>query len=32
MTAPLGPGLPDYLSPVAAMIEDLAIVHRYDHS
>jgi pimeloyl-ACP methyl ester carboxylesterase len=25
-----GPGLPDYLSPIAAMIEDLTVVHRYD--
>lgn len=25
-----GPGLPDYLEPVAAMIEDLSVVHRYD--
>ncbi|MET0694294.1 MAG: putative glycolipid-binding domain-containing protein [Propionibacteriaceae bacterium] len=25
-----GPGLPDYLGPVAAMIEDLTVVHRYD--
>jgi hypothetical protein len=25
-----GPGLPDYLSPVATMIEDLTVVHRYD--
>jgi pimeloyl-ACP methyl ester carboxylesterase len=26
----VGPGLPDYLSPVAAMIDDLTVVHRYD--
>lgn len=25
-----GPGLPDYLGPVAGMIEDLCLVHRYD--
>jgi pimeloyl-ACP methyl ester carboxylesterase len=25
-----GPGLPDYLAPVAAAIEDLCLVHRYD--
>lgn len=25
-----GPGLPDYLEPVAAMIDDLTVVHRYD--
>jgi pimeloyl-ACP methyl ester carboxylesterase len=25
-----GPGLPDYLAPVAALIEDLCEVHRYD--
>jgi len=25
-----GPGLPDYLGPVAAMVEDLCLVHRYD--
>lgn len=25
-----GPGVPDYLGPVAAMLEDLTVVHRYD--
>ncbi|WP_250006671.1 alpha/beta fold hydrolase [Actinoplanes sp. M2I2] len=25
-----GPGLPDYLGPVAGMIDDLCLVHRYD--
>lgn len=25
-----GPGIYDYLEPVAAMIDDLATVHRYD--
>jgi proline iminopeptidase len=25
-----GPGLPDYLGPVATLIEDLTVVHRYD--
>ncbi|MGW4798917.1 alpha/beta fold hydrolase, partial [Nonomuraea sp. NPDC004297] len=25
-----GPGLPDYLAPVAAVIDDLCLVHRYD--
>lgn len=25
-----GPGLPDYLSPVAGIIDDLCLVHRYD--
>lgn len=25
-----GPGLPDYLGQVAAMIDDLTVVHRYD--
>jgi pimeloyl-ACP methyl ester carboxylesterase len=25
-----GPGLPDYLEPVAALIDDLCLVHRYD--
>ena len=25
-----GPGLPDYLEPVAALLEDLTVVHRYD--
>ncbi|MEU6073896.1 alpha/beta hydrolase [Micromonospora sp. NPDC047074] len=25
-----GPGLPDYLGPVAGMVEDLCLVHRYD--
>lgn len=25
-----GPGLPDYLAPVAAVLEDLGSVHRYD--
>lgn len=25
-----GPGMPDYLAPVAAMVEDVATVHRYD--
>jgi proline iminopeptidase len=25
-----GPGVPDYLGPVAAMISDLGLVHRYD--
>ena len=25
-----GPGLWDYLEPVAAMLDDLATVHRYD--
>lgn len=25
-----GPGLPDYLGPVAHMVEDLCLVHRYD--
>ncbi|MBQ1076009.1 alpha/beta fold hydrolase [Micromonospora sp. C31] len=25
-----GPGLPDYLGPVAALVEDLCMVHRYD--
>jgi pimeloyl-ACP methyl ester carboxylesterase len=25
-----GPGVPDYLGPVAAMVDDLCLVHRYD--
>jgi pimeloyl-ACP methyl ester carboxylesterase len=25
-----GPGVPDYLAPVAGMVEDLCLVHRYD--
>jgi proline iminopeptidase len=25
-----GPGVPDYLAPVAGMIDDLCLVHRYD--
>lgn len=25
-----GPGVPDYLAPVAAIIDDLCLVHRYD--
>src|SRR5262245_30650428 len=25
-----GPGLPDYLAPVAELIDDLTCVHRYD--
>ena len=25
-----GPGLPDYLEPVSALLEDLTVVHRYD--
>lgn len=25
-----GPGLPDYLEPVAALLDDLTLVHRYD--
>ncbi|TYB62303.1 alpha/beta hydrolase [Nonomuraea sp. PA05] len=25
-----GPGLPDYLAPVAGLIDDLCLVHRYD--
>ncbi|AQZ70016.1 alpha/beta hydrolase [[Actinomadura] parvosata subsp. kistnae] len=25
-----GPGVPDYLAPVAALIDDLCLVHRYD--
>jgi pimeloyl-ACP methyl ester carboxylesterase len=25
-----GPGLPDYLSPVAELVEDLTVVRRYD--
>ncbi|MEV0231744.1 alpha/beta hydrolase [Nonomuraea sp. NPDC050786] len=25
-----GPGVPDYLAPVAAVIDDLCLVHRYD--
>ncbi|GAB3839595.1 alpha/beta fold hydrolase [Dactylosporangium cerinum] len=25
-----GPGVPDYLAPVAGIIDDLCLVHRYD--
>lgn len=25
-----GPGLPDYLAPVAGLIDDLSLIHRYD--
>ena len=25
-----GPGVPDYLAPVAGIVEDLCLVHRYD--
>ena len=25
-----GPGLPDYLAPVADIVEDVCVVHRYD--
>ncbi|MGI3785913.1 MAG: alpha/beta fold hydrolase [Janthinobacterium lividum] len=25
-----GPGLPDYLEPVSALLEELTVVHRYD--
>jgi len=25
-----GPGIPDYLAPVADIIDDLCLVHRYD--